>query len=618
MQLLRRLPAAAVCGAVSVLVLTGSVAVAQDDGSTAPPDTETTEPTGDDTTTSSTSSTSTSTSTSSSSTTSSTSSTSTTSTTSSTTSSTVPRTVTTPAPTTVPRTVPPTTRPGACAPPTTTTTTTTTTLPRGATTTTTTTTTVPRGATTTTTTTTTTLPPCPTTAPTTLPLDPVPTPPAGVPPTALGVPMPKQISDILLTIRLMESGDRYDARPNRGGASGAYQYIDSTWANYGGYPSAYLAPPWVQDERAAMHVQAILDRYNGDVSMVPVIWYYPPAASNPELMDQVPKPHLGNKLTVREYQMRWLDMLEYVVGSPLGYRAALLPPDLKYLSGLPPEFALQPDAEPEIAFPVLGMSMLAAPPACPDDACPPGTSAVIYGQKLQPVLAATDGVVTAVQPGNPVSGAVTLTLTDMVGRTYVYAGFNDDTPGTDDGAADLSLRFTSLATVGTPVRAGQILGFMGDTDPMPSSGSQGIADEVWPHLRLTIYDTDGTRLDTDLMVSRAQRRQACHVGIGPWSVPVEGPLARAARVSDDDVVVSAGEAGSWTIHPSGSITAVGKAALIVAPEDCEWAPDIPFGPGASGNQPPEGWDDPFDIPAKAWVAGAQAADPAQPVVVVRR
>lgn len=430
--------------------------------------------------------------------------------------------------------------------------------------------------------------------------------------------MPKELNDILKTIRLMESGERYDVRPNRGGASGAYQYIDSTWANYGGYPSAYLAPPWVQDERAANHVRAILERYNGDVSMVPVIWYYPPAASRPELMDQVPKPHLGNKLTVREYQMRWLDMLEFVVGQPLGFRLALLPPDLKFLSGMPPEFALQAESEPQIAFPVLGKSMLAAPVTCPDDACEPGTAAIVYGQQLQPILAASDGVVTAVQPGNPISGAITLTLTDVVGRTYVYAGFNDDSPGTDDGLADPALRFTSLAQVGTPVRAGQILGFMGNTDPMPSSESLGAVGDVWPHLRLTIYDTDGTRLDSDLIVSRAQRNQACHVGIGPWSAPFTGPINRAARKNEADVVVSAGLEGGWTIHATGSVTAFGKSALIVAPEDCEWAPEERFGPGARGTQPPEAWNEPFDIPAKAWVAGAQAAEPTQPVIMVTR
>jgi murein DD-endopeptidase MepM/ murein hydrolase activator NlpD len=114
---------------------------------------------------------------------------------------------------------------------------------------------------------------------------------------------------ILDTIRTLESGGRYDIRPNKGGASGAYQYIDSTWADYGGYDAAYLAPPEIQDARAATDVQRVLDRY-GDVGAVPITWYWPRALEHPADLDIVPMPGAGNTLTVREYQTRWLRLYE--------------------------------------------------------------------------------------------------------------------------------------------------------------------------------------------------------------------------------------------------------------------------------------------------------------------
>lgn len=118
-----------------------------------------------------------------------------------------------------------------------------------------------------------------------------------------------ELSVILDTIRTIESGGDYTAPKNRGGASGAYQYIDSTWNDYEGYASAYLAPPEIQDARAATDVQAILARY-GDVAFVPVIWYWPRAATDPSQLDIVPMPGAGNRLTVREYQQRWLATYE--------------------------------------------------------------------------------------------------------------------------------------------------------------------------------------------------------------------------------------------------------------------------------------------------------------------
>ena len=113
------------------------------------------------------------------------------------------------------------------------------------------------------------------------------------------------VGAILATIRQMESGGDYTARAAKASASGAYQYVDGTWNGYGGYQSAWMAPPAIQDARALADVQNLLDRY-GDVAAIPVAWYWPRALSHPEDLDAVPRPDAGNRLTVRQYQQRWL------------------------------------------------------------------------------------------------------------------------------------------------------------------------------------------------------------------------------------------------------------------------------------------------------------------------
>ncbi|MEO6570904.1 MAG: hypothetical protein ABIO83_05100, partial [Ilumatobacteraceae bacterium] len=354
--------------------------------------------------------------------------------------------------------------------------------------------------------------------------------------------------------------------------------------------------------------------WRGDVSMVPVIWYYPKAAGDAALMDAVPLPGAGNRLTVREYQHRWLDLLGFITGNPVQYRLASLPPDLRFLAGLPPE-VLPPTAElTGVSFPVLGAAVLAPPAPCTTDVCDVGAPAVVYGQLLQPVLAVVDGVVTAVEPGDPVSGEVSLTVTDIFGRTFHYSGFNDDNAGTDDGDAPRSLRFSAFGRVGATVHAGQILGYMGNTDPMPDSEHVGLGDQpVWPHVRLLIRDVDGTPFDTDVLVSEAQQREACHVGIGPWSVVPDGnPDDR------DDVKVSAVVNGGWTLHRDGTVTAYGRSTLILPPQDCVWAPVDAFGPGAAGGTPPVGWGLPFAIPAAHFVTGASADGGFNPAQLLRR
>lgn len=79
----------------------------------------------------------------------------------------------------------------------------------------------------------------------------------------LAQPLPaSQIPDELERIRDCESGDRradgtatpgshsYAAENKTSTASGAYQYLDSTWGVVDGYSRAVHAPPGVQDRRA--------------------------------------------------------------------------------------------------------------------------------------------------------------------------------------------------------------------------------------------------------------------------------------------------------------------------------------------------------------------------------
>ncbi len=56
--------------------------------------------------------------------------------------------------------------------------------------------------------------------------------------------------DVFARIRARESGGNY-ATNTGNGYYGAYQYDNGTWGNYKGYARADLAPPSVQDEKAA-------------------------------------------------------------------------------------------------------------------------------------------------------------------------------------------------------------------------------------------------------------------------------------------------------------------------------------------------------------------------------
>lgn len=124
------------------------------------------------------------------------------------------------------------------------------------------------------------------------------------------------VAAIEATIRQLESGGDYRARAAGSSASGAYQFLDSTWGGYGGYAQAWLAPPDVQDAKAADFIASILSGNEDQVTAVPVVWYIghlpPPGSAE---WDTVPAPGAGNRLTPRQYQARWMDIYRSKLGT---------------------------------------------------------------------------------------------------------------------------------------------------------------------------------------------------------------------------------------------------------------------------------------------------------------
>ena len=125
------------------------------------------------------------------------------------------------------------------------------------------------------------------------------------------------LAPILATIRHLESDGHYELPPNRGGASGAYQFVNPTWNGFGGYTRAGDAPPDVQDAKAAQMVTTILNGSGNQVDAVPVAWYWPIALTNPPQLDIVPMPNAGNTLTVRQYQTKWMGVYRSILAGSL-------------------------------------------------------------------------------------------------------------------------------------------------------------------------------------------------------------------------------------------------------------------------------------------------------------
>jgi len=118
-----------------------------------------------------------------------------------------------------------------------------------------------------------------------------------------------EVDKILATIRQRESGGNYTIQAKGSTASGAYQFINSTWKGltkqYGigtEYGSAKDAPPEIQDAVASAYIKDILKKNNGDVSKVPLVWY----TGNAQGQMSAAALSANNGLTPEMYQAKWM------------------------------------------------------------------------------------------------------------------------------------------------------------------------------------------------------------------------------------------------------------------------------------------------------------------------
>lgn len=102
----------------------------------------------------------------------------------------------------------------------------------------------------------------------------------------------------------------------------------------------------------------------------------------------------------------------------------------------------------------------------------------LMAEKMRPLLAATDGVISFLTV-NEATWGWSLTLVDADGYKYNYLHINNDTPGTDDGLGGYNNAFFAGIQLGSKVIKGQQIAFLGDS---------GNAETTASHLHFEIRD----------------------------------------------------------------------------------------------------------------------------------
>lgn len=312
-----------------------------------------------------------------------------------------------------------------------------------------------------------------------------------------------QVEPILVTIRTIESSGNYTAQNSGSTASGAYQFLDSTWASYGGYTHAWQAPTAVQDARALADVQGILGSNSGDVKAVPVVWYigHVPTDGSPE-WDTIPYPNAGNVLTPREYQTRWLtEYAKHITSGATVPTSAAAPISTPVPLDCGPGGSIAPVSD-GYAYPGPWELFSVADVGAPHAAYPAWDWLIPVGT---PVYAVRGGTVTTVQywpfnwwdqgcgtnPSNCHTCGIGVTIQDDDGTHWAYC----------HGSA-VRVQEGQTVTAGT-----QLL----------TSGNTGRSGA--PHVHIEITTPDGTRHCPQPLL---RTLQSVHLGVDPRTLASTG------------------------------------------------------------------------------------------------
>ncbi len=172
----------------------------------------------------------------------------------------------------------------------------------------------------------------------------------------------------------------------------------------------------------------------------------------------------------------------------------------------------------------------------------------IMGSKMQELVAADDGEITFITIPEASYGYM-LRITADDGWVYSYVHINNDTPGTDDGQADLSDVFAPGIEDGARVQAGQLVAYMGDS---------GNAEDAGAHLHFEMKDPTGQQVNPYWSLEQAPHLDGA---AGQASEePIDSPIPRLAGTDRVATSVQASVEG-W---PDGSTKVVLASGLEYA------------------------------------------------------